>query len=253
MEMRVASSVSDVMSQRDEEWMLPGIGFVLFSSNTNWEEAPKLPELKQMLKVHSAGCPCQDRFDADGFRSRVQAADRTEDSLNRSSDLCAKHSAFKSEAQTEGAEALRGNRSFLKQLPRGFSNERSSAMFEPRGQLATAKLMKDRSIKIALSKVGAGVKKSSRVRCTQCEATFSQRSHMYCHVRAVHDKLKLHECKFCGASFNRRAYLRQHESIVHEKSRPQRCPECDMTFGWRSEVAAHIRFAHRAANSSVRT
>eukprot|EP00182_Erythrolobus_australicus_P002476 CAMPEP_0185834838 /NCGR_PEP_ID=MMETSP1353-20130828/6357_1 /TAXON_ID=1077150 /ORGANISM="Erythrolobus australicus, Strain CCMP3124" /LENGTH=218 /DNA_ID=CAMNT_0028533347 /DNA_START=23 /DNA_END=675 /DNA_ORIENTATION=- len=85
---------------------------------------------------------------------------------------------------------------------------------------------------------------AERITCPHCNATFSQKSHMYCHVRAVHEKLKQHYCEQCDTSFSRGAYLRRHVAVVHEKVRDLKCSQCELTFGWRSELAEHVKTAH---------
>jgi len=99
-------------------------------------------------------------------------------------------------------------------------------------------------------KVAVITKPGTRVPCTYCAATFSQRCHMLCHVRTVHQAVKNYRCHLCDSRFARRAYLREHVTVVHNKKREHSCPQCGSKFGWKSEIAAHLKIAHGAQRKS---
>ena len=116
-----------------------------------------------------------------------------------------------------------------------------------------------------------------RVKCTKCDATFSQNRHLNDHVKTYHSSLvqeydclvcetsfasknnmkqhyeEMHQpksttCKTCGIIFGSNQKLKSHVNIVHEKIKPYKCNLCPGMYNQISEREAHIRRIHGEQN-----
>ena len=109
-----------------------------------------------------------------------------------------------------------------------------------------------------------------RVKCTECDASFTNKSHLARHKRSKHvgirykcsscnyestDKsyLKNHEtsihgevkysCNQCYYETTRKTYLKNHVKYVHEGVKYS-CNQCDFKTGWGSNMSLHKKTKH---------
>ena len=46
------------------------------------------------------------------------------------------------------------------------------------------------------------------------------------HIKAVHEKQKIHQCEYCGKCFGIKTNLNQHVNRVHEGRKDYKCDHC---------------------------
>ncbi|KAF1851143.1 uncharacterized protein K460DRAFT_28466 [Cucurbitaria berberidis CBS 394.84] len=88
-------------------------------------------------------------------------------------------------------------------------------------------------------KVSKKPKKRYECHMSNCDKTFSQKTHLAIHIRA-HTGAKPFDCKApgCGQSFSQLGNLKTHERR-HTGERPYSCDICGKTFAQRGNVRAH--------------
>ncbi|XP_031548621.1 zinc finger protein 182-like [Actinia tenebrosa] len=99
-------------------------------------------------------------------------------------------------------------------------------------------------------------------KCSYCEATFTQRGHLWRHKHTTHPEcdevqkklqVRRYVCtvKECEASFCCQAELTSHLSTVHQMKWPFHCDECSATFANRSNLNKHRRRRHKCTPDGV--
>ena len=78
-----------------------------------------------------------------------------------------------------------------------------------------------------------------------CGMTFSQKSRMKQHIRAVHDKYQPLKCGICHREFGKWHDLRSHENVVHGNGKHYQCELCGKAFAKRSNLSPHIIHVHQ--------
>jgi uncharacterized Zn-finger protein len=85
-------------------------------------------------------------------------------------------------------------------------------------------------------------------KCNVCAATFSFKQSLKKHTAAIHEgkkSLKCHRCEKCDKLFVSKQCLKRHVSTVHEGKKPFTCDECGNRFTTKSSLKAHIMAVHK--------
>jgi len=83
-------------------------------------------------------------------------------------------------------------------------------------------------------------------KCGFCDRTFTDRSTLRNHVKAMHspDALRVFVCRRCCKRFSKRSALQRHMKS-HEKDKVAlKCPGCSQTFSVQSNLNRHFRRKH---------
>jgi len=88
--------------------------------------------------------------------------------------------------------------------------------------------------------------RAKRVKCPQCDASFSENKSVKRHIKMVHDKIRDHVCpkEECEAKFSMRSSLKLHVKTVHDKIRDYECDRCDMKFLTKKTLQDHVQGVH---------
>ena len=80
--------------------------------------------------------------------------------------------------------------------------------------------------------------------CEICKNSFSRKSYLKLHVKAVHDELQEHKCDICSKIFGRMAHLQFHEKTVHENIKAHKCVLCNKKFCSNKDLETHVKTVH---------
>ena len=80
-------------------------------------------------------------------------------------------------------------------------------------------------------------------KCTECQSSFSQSSHLQQHKNAVHLNL-LFKCDQCSYSASSKGNLNRHDKSVHQNLRPHKCSDCGKNFVQRYQLEIHFNAVH---------
>lgn len=83
----------------------------------------------------------------------------------------------------------------------------------------------------------AGLRKTDKRPCSQCDKSFANQYTLECHVKFVHEGVSF-PCKTCGKVYSRKGALMMHERI-HSETCPFMCSVCGKGFYQRSSLEAH--------------
>ena len=64
--------------------------------------------------------------------------------------------------------------------------------------------------------------------CKQCDAIFSQKENLKCHISTIHKRPI--QCSMCTETFEDSSALEEHLLTAHKKSKRFHCGTCNMTF-----------------------
>jgi len=78
--------------------------------------------------------------------------------------------------------------------------------------------------------------------CEKCKGTFTTKSHLRTHIRAIHEGVK-YACNQCYKQFPQTGHLRRHIKSVHEGVKYD-CNLCDERFTLQNSLRAHIYSIH---------
>ena len=87
--------------------------------------------------------------------------------------------------------------------------------------------------------------------CSMCPDNFDEKSSLFKHFTAVHEKIKKLDCDICNSHFRIESQLKIHKKTVHEKLKPYECKFCKATFGHKQNMKRHIKNVHEKLKSFV--
>merc|ERR1719186_294844 len=79
--------------------------------------------------------------------------------------------------------------------------------------------------------------------CMKCDESFSGRSGLYSHNKAIHEGVK-HSCNKCNYSATLKTDLKRHMMSVHEGMRPYVCYQCDFKTADKKSLQYHLDKKH---------
>ena len=91
--------------------------------------------------------------------------------------------------------------------------------------------------------------KSKKFECKQCDAVFSLKDNLRCHIKTIHKQIK--QCSLCSEKFEDNSKLEEHLLTVHKKSKRFHCGACDMTFVLRWRLQKHLE-SHQEGKSTIK-
>eukprot|EP01083_Nonionella_stella_P234443 825271_1 len=92
-----------------------------------------------------------------------------------------------------------------------------------------------------------------RTVCVVCNSSFSNKSNLLQHVRAIHEKLKTFACERepCQKSFKTKSELNKHMKYVHDKAKGFKCDVCHKDFQRNYALQLHITRVHTVRRCKV--
>ena len=86
----------------------------------------------------------------------------------------------------------------------------------------------------------------SKIPCTDCESSFTQKPNLQSHINSVH-KGVTYSCPDCDYTFTNKPSLQNHINSVH-KGVIFPCEECEHTFSHKSSLQTHIKSVHKGVS-----
>ena len=81
-------------------------------------------------------------------------------------------------------------------------------------------------------------------KCDHCQKSFSQAGNLKRHIKAVHEGIKDHNCGHCGRGFSNTGDLKRHVKAVHEEIADHKCDNCEKSFTQAGTLRRHIKTVH---------
>ena len=84
-------------------------------------------------------------------------------------------------------------------------------------------------------------KRTTTVKCSECDKVCKNRSSYYSHKNSVHFKTS---CSICSKEISGKGNLKRHIRQVHTDVKPYSCDECNQSFGDRGNLRRHEKSKH---------
>ena len=89
--------------------------------------------------------------------------------------------------------------------------------------------------------------KSTTHPCKKCDKVYTSKGALYTHVKQFHENVKNHECDVCHKGFFFKSQLTLHIKFIHEKNREFQCDQCSSSYNEPGTLYHHLKIVHGAS------
>ena len=83
--------------------------------------------------------------------------------------------------------------------------------------------------------------------CKNCNKVYTSKGALYTHVKQFHENVKNHECDVCHKGFFFKSQLTLHVKFIHEKNREFQCDQCSSSYNEPGTLYHHLKIVHGAS------